>query len=146
MGQRFKSACMHIYIRTSRRYARSSVRSVRRDGSPMRCLLVTIRDTAGDRQGRSNHGRAGEENLVWMRAHGVLICRRAGRMRRRLRVRFVPMGSIFQEEPIHRDRREPRCCRWDRQLQTHPTRHARTFLRAGCACTDESRQDRKSVV
>ncbi len=34
---------------------------VRRDGSPMRCPLVTITDTYRDQQGRSNHGRAEEE-------------------------------------------------------------------------------------
>ena len=65
----------------------------------MRCPLVTIRDTYRDPQGRSNHGRAREEYMVWMRARGVFVCPGAGRMRRRLRVWFIPDGTTFQEEP-----------------------------------------------
>jgi hypothetical protein len=44
----------------------------------MRCPLVTITDTYRDQQGRSNHGRAGEEYVVWMRARGVFDCPGAG--------------------------------------------------------------------
>lgn len=139
MGQQFKSACTRAGVRTSRRHARSSVRSVGRDGSQMRCPLVTIRYAYGYRQGRSNHGRAGEEYMVWMCARGVLVCPRAGRMRR-LRVRFVPDGTSFQEEPIYRDRRGASFWRWASQLQTDATRHARTFLRARRARADERRQ------
>ena len=66
------------------------------DESPMRRPLVTIRDTYRYPQGWSNHGRAGEEYMVWMRVHGVLVCPRAGRMRRLLRV--ILDFTTFQEE------------------------------------------------
>jgi hypothetical protein len=74
-----------------------------------------------------------------MRARGVLVCPRADRVRRGLRVWFIPEGTTFQEEPTHQDSREP-CYWWACELQTHPTRHARTFLRARRACTVERRQ------
>ena len=37
--------------------------------------------------------------MGWMRARGLFVCLGAGRMRRRLRVWFVPDGRAFQEEP-----------------------------------------------
>src|ERR671910_2418593 len=91
-----KSASTYTVVRTNRKHVRSCVWSAGRDGSPMRCPLVTIRDTYRDPQRRSNHGRAGKEYKVWLHARGVLVCSGAGRMRRRLRV--IPDVTIFQEE------------------------------------------------
>jgi protocatechuate 3,4-dioxygenase beta subunit len=73
-----------------------------------------------------------------MRARSGFVCPHAGWMRRRLRVRFVPEGTTFQEKPTRRDSRDPRCCRrWASQVhcqvQTDSARHARTFLRAAGA-------------
>jgi hypothetical protein len=78
---------------------------LRWDGSPMPRPLVTIRDAYRDQQGRSKYGRAGKVYKVWMHARGVLVCSGADRMCRPLRVRFIPDGTTFQEEPTHRDGR-----------------------------------------
>src|SRR5215218_9215485 len=94
---RLKLACTYTVVRTSRRHAKASVRSAGRGDSLMRRPLVTIRDAYPDQQGRSHHGRARDEDTVWMHARGVFVCLGAGRMRRGHRVRFIPDGTTFQE-------------------------------------------------
>src|SRR5918996_3315150 len=105
----------------------------------MRCPLVTIRESYRDPQRRSKYGRAREEYMVWLHARGVFVRPPAVRMRRHLRVWFVPDGTTFQEEPTHQYSRESRCWKVPR-VQAHPTRHARTFLRTRRARANERRQ------
>jgi hypothetical protein len=73
---------------------------------------------------------------------GISVYQHHPRIDLRLRIPFArPLeSSVEREEPTHRARREPRGCRWASQLQTHPTRHARTFLRARRACANQRRQ------